>query len=126
MGTLHRFPGEGPARRALSGNLATMEQRLAAATTRSLTYPQDILWAVPGDTRLCDADELAEAMPQQYRCVPITRPEPDVGTVYPGIMPFVCVIAGGVVTFGAERFGADLIRAGLAVVAWIYAMMGVM
>ena len=26
------------------------------------------------------------------------------------ITPFICVIAGGVVTFGAERFGADVVR----------------
>ena len=72
MGTLHTFPGRAPAIRAVSGHLATEEQRRAAMGLLGDTCPEDILWMAPG-TPARQAQEIEVKAPQTWRAVPADR-----------------------------------------------------
>ena len=76
MGDVINLPrGFGPALRVISGNTASAEQRKAALGLIGATYPEDLLWAAPGEPvtrRLTDA-ELTEIMPpEQWRAEKVT------------------------------------------------------
>ena len=66
--------------------------------TPKSTYPEDIQWASPGETRQPTYEEISLIMPELYRCVPVRSWSAEFWDGVPSAVVFVALGAvGGII-----------------------------